>query len=120
MVVGGAGEYRLDYAYQDRRLAVEVHGYAWPHTPEQLTRDLARHRRLTLEGWTVVTFTWADVVYGPDRVAADLAALLASPPIGPGTRADAAPDASSAVSVPSGILFTADTGQPCPVRRPNT
>ena len=79
VVVGPSGEYRLDYAYQERWLAVEVHGYAWHHTPEQLARDLARHRRLTLEGWTVVTFTWADVVYGPDRVAAELAALLNSP-----------------------------------------
>lgn len=62
LVAGPDGEYRLDYAYQDRFLAIELQGYTWHHTPEHLDRDLLRHRQLTLQGWTVVSSrgpTWS-------------------------------------------------------------
>lgn len=82
VVAGPDAEYRLDYAFPDRRLAFEVSGYAWHHSPQQMGRDLARHRRLVLTGWTVVSFTWTDVVERPEQVTADVRALAAtSPPI---------------------------------------
>ena len=80
IIAGPSGRYRLDYGYPQRRLAMEVHGYAWHHTPEQLARDLARHRKLVLDGWTVATYTWVDVTRHPGRVADEVRALLGLSP----------------------------------------
>lgn len=68
-IAGPNGEYRLDYAYQPELVAVELYGFAFHHSPEQLSYDLARQRRLTLEGWTVLVFTWQEVTYDPESVA---------------------------------------------------
>jgi very-short-patch-repair endonuclease len=76
-VAGTAGEYRIDYAYPDRRIMVELYGYASHHSPEQMASDLARQRQLTLEGWTVLIFTWPDVVHHPEAVARELRRALA-------------------------------------------
>ena len=75
-IAGELGEYRIDYAYPPERVAVELHGYASHRTPEQLRADQARQRRLTLQGWTVVVFTWRDVVHNPAMVARDLRQAL--------------------------------------------
>lgn len=73
---GPDGKYRVDYAYVKARLLVELYGYRWHHSPEQLQADLARERTLTLEGWRILVFTWADVMADPARVAADISAAL--------------------------------------------
>lgn len=78
-VAGPNGEYRLDYAYEVRRVAVEVFGYTWHHSPEQMAYDLARQRQLVLGGWTVLIFTWQDVTDDPERVAAELRQALFGP-----------------------------------------
>ena len=75
-VAGPAGEYRIDYAYPAERLAVELYGYASHRGPEQLRKDQARHRRLTIQGWTVLVFTWRDVVNTPALVARDIRQAL--------------------------------------------
>src|SRR5579875_1087348 len=76
LVVGPSGEYRLDYAHSDQRLVIELYGYTWHHSPDQMAADLARQRRLTLEGWTVMVFTWQDVVKQPARVAREIRTAL--------------------------------------------
>jgi hypothetical protein len=73
---GPDGRFRIDYAYAPEKLAVELFGYAWHHSPEQMARDLARQRALVLEGWTVLVFTWQDVRRDPARVAAEIRAAL--------------------------------------------
>jgi hypothetical protein len=73
---GPDGRFRIDYAYAPEKLAVELFGYAWHHSPEQMARDLARQRALVLEGWTVLVFTWQDVKQDPARVAAEIRAAL--------------------------------------------
>lgn len=75
-VVGSDGQYRLDYAYPPESVAVELYGYASHHSPEQLAYDLARQRRLVLQGWTVLIFTWLDVTCEPERVAEQLRQAL--------------------------------------------
>lgn len=75
-VAGPDGEYRIDLAYPEHRLAVELYGYRWHHSRAQMQRDHRRQRRLTLEGWTILVFTWDDVVHEPDRVAAELGRAL--------------------------------------------
>lgn len=76
-VAGPNGEYRIDYVHQPQRVAVELYGYLWHHSPEQMHHDLARQRRLTLEGWTVLVFTWRDVTTDPARVAREIRHALA-------------------------------------------
>jgi very-short-patch-repair endonuclease len=73
---GSDGQFRIDYAYPEQRVAIELYGYAWHHSPDQLTHDLGRQRALTLEGWTVLVFTWHDITTDPGRVAAEIRAAL--------------------------------------------
>ncbi len=62
---GPDGEYRLDYAVPDARIALEVDGYVWHFSPEHKRRDEARRRRLVLDGWRPLIYTWVDVVRQP-------------------------------------------------------
>src|SRR5262249_42096502 len=75
VVWGDQRQYRLDFAYPAIRLAIEVYGYAWHHSPQQLDRDLARQRRLHGEGWTVLAFTWRQILEDPETVAAEIEAM---------------------------------------------
>jgi len=67
---------RIDFAYPDRRLAIELDGFEC-HT-NRFQRDRSRQNGLVLRGWTVLRFTWADVVERPDYVVATLATALAA------------------------------------------
>lgn len=67
---------RVDFAYPGRRIAIEVDGHEVHGTPEAMAADLERQNRLVLEGWTVLRFTWRQVVHQPDRVATAIAAVL--------------------------------------------
>lgn len=66
------GRYRLDFAYPDRRLAIEVDGYAFHSRPAQMQADYQRRNQLVQDGWSLLLFTWADVVYDPQRVVATI------------------------------------------------
>jgi len=69
---GPDGAYRLDFAYPERRLAIEVDGYLWHASPAQMGRDLARRNRLLAAGWRVLVYTWRDIVDHPARVTAEI------------------------------------------------
>jgi very-short-patch-repair endonuclease len=75
---------RVDFAYPALRLGIEVDGFEVHGTPRAMTADHERQRRLVAAGWTIVRFTWHDVVRRPDRVAADLRAVRAAIVPGPG------------------------------------
>ncbi len=62
------GRYRLDFAWASLALAVEVDGYLWHADAAQLGHDHARRVELTAAGWTILTFTWRQVVDDPDTV----------------------------------------------------
>lgn len=68
--VGGRPIGRVDFAYPEARLVVEVDGWSVHSTPTALQRDLARQNALIQAGWTVLRFTWTDVVRRPEAVAA--------------------------------------------------
>ncbi|MBV9661557.1 MAG: DUF559 domain-containing protein [Acidimicrobiales bacterium] len=74
---GADGRYRIDFAFPALRLAIEVYGYGSHHSPGQMQHDHARQRHLVLQGWTVLVFTWRDVVHQPDTVASQILAALA-------------------------------------------
>jgi very-short-patch-repair endonuclease len=60
---------RVDAAYPERKLAVEVDGYRHHSSPDAFQRDRTRQNRLVALGWTVLRFTWDDVVRRPQTVA---------------------------------------------------
>jgi hypothetical protein len=63
------GRYRIDFAYPDLLLAIEVDGYG-PHASRKAFQsDRERQNTLVVRGWTVLRFTWADVVKRPEHVA---------------------------------------------------
>lgn len=63
------GSYEIDFAYPELLLAIEVDGYG-PHSSRRaFQKDRDRQNELVARGWTVLRFTWADVVKRPDHVA---------------------------------------------------
>jgi very-short-patch-repair endonuclease len=56
-------KYRLDFAWVDRKLAVEVDG-AVHRIKGRFKADVERHNLLQLLGWKVLRFTPADVEAG--------------------------------------------------------
>jgi very-short-patch-repair endonuclease len=69
---------RRDFVWPDHRLVIEVDGYAYHSSREDLRRDRRRDRQLTALGWRPARFTYEEVAFEPDLVARDLAALLAA------------------------------------------
>ncbi|MGY1849200.1 hypothetical protein [Blastococcus sp. SYSU DS1021] len=66
---------RVDFAWPDRKVAVEYEGAWHGETRQQVAADRRRLNRLTAAGWTVVFVTAADL-HDPDRLLTRLAALL--------------------------------------------
>jgi very-short-patch-repair endonuclease len=53
--------YRIDLAYPEAMLAIELDGREYHVTRERWNHDLRRQNELELAGWRVLRFTWADV-----------------------------------------------------------
>ena len=66
----------LDFAYVDRRIAIEVDGFEIHGTAPAMSADHDRHNRLVGAGWSVLRFTWYQVVRQPNRVAHRLSDVL--------------------------------------------
>lgn len=64
---------RIDGAYPERKLAIEVDGYEHHSSPDAFQRDRERQNCLVGLGWTVLRFTWHDVVHRPAAVAKQIA-----------------------------------------------
>jgi hypothetical protein len=79
--VDGFARYRLDLAYPDRRLALELDGRQWHSSPEAVRADRIRERRLVALGWRILRFSWDDVFERPDHVVAAIQAALAATPV---------------------------------------
>ena len=75
VVVGGRRR-RLDFAYPALLIAIELDGWAEHLRIEKFRDDRVRANDLTLLGWTVVRFTWHDVIHRPGYVASTLRRLL--------------------------------------------
>jgi hypothetical protein len=68
----------VDFAYPQRRLAIEVDGYAVHGTPRAMAKDFVRQNGLVSYRWHVLRFTWRQVVRTPGAVAATIAAALSA------------------------------------------
>ncbi|MFL6204015.1 MAG: DUF559 domain-containing protein [Acidimicrobiales bacterium] len=60
---------RVDAAVPRLKLAIEIDGYEHHSTPDAFQRDRTRQNELVALGWTVLRFTWADIVNAPEKVA---------------------------------------------------
>jgi very-short-patch-repair endonuclease len=78
VVVDANGNFvgRADFAWPDRKLIVEVDGFEAHSSPAALQHDLDRQNALVALGWTVLRFTWADVVRNPSKVVAALCTAM--------------------------------------------
>jgi very-short-patch-repair endonuclease len=69
--------YRIDAAWPDVMLAVEVDGWETRKTYRAFQSDTDRQNAITLAGWAFIRFTWTDVVRRPAYVAGQIAEALA-------------------------------------------
>lgn len=78
-VVDGSGFAAvLDGAYPDHQIGLEFDGQG-PHSrPEAVFRDRERQNRLLALGWTILRFTWWDVMYGTPNFVGQVRAVLAA------------------------------------------
>jgi very-short-patch-repair endonuclease len=67
---------RLDHAYPFQRVALEYDGRSIHEAPKALYRDRDRQNALSALGWTVLRFTWWDVVKDPTRFIKAVASVL--------------------------------------------
>jgi very-short-patch-repair endonuclease len=68
--------YRADFAIPDCLIVIEIDGYDWHKTREQLTADSRRQRALTAAGWCVVRFTGQEVYEDAVNCAAEVARII--------------------------------------------
>ncbi|MGH3929449.1 MAG: type IV toxin-antitoxin system AbiEi family antitoxin domain-containing protein [Pseudonocardiaceae bacterium] len=68
--------YRIDVAFPAQRVAIEVDGWAWHITPGQFIGDRQRQNAMVNLGWTVLRFTWHDLVGRPEAVLDEIRAAL--------------------------------------------
>ncbi len=69
--------YVIDVAFPGRRLAIEVDGWAWHRDAERCNADLHRQNVLVNAGWTVLRFTWHQLVHEPKLVIRHIRTALA-------------------------------------------
>ncbi len=67
-VRAGGRWYILDVAFPAARLAIEVDGRAFHSDARAFQHDRTRQNDLVAAGWTVLRFTWADLVERPEHV----------------------------------------------------
>jgi very-short-patch-repair endonuclease len=68
LIVGGEAR-RIDFAFPDLKVAIEVDGYAYHREWDAFQDERIRGNALELEGWLVLRFTWEQVIRRPDEVA---------------------------------------------------
>jgi very-short-patch-repair endonuclease len=59
---------RVDYAYPDKKIAIELDGRRFHLTAEAFEADRAKRNRLKLAGWLVLEFTWRMLIDRPESV----------------------------------------------------
>ena len=68
----------LDFALPAHRLAIEVDGRAFHSDRDAFERDRVRQNAITLQGWTVLRFTWEEITQNRERVVRTVRAAVAS------------------------------------------
>jgi len=72
-----AGEGRIDLAYPEARVIVELDGRRWHSRTDSFDIDRERDRAAQLAGWRVFRFTWHHLEANPEEFIATVAQALA-------------------------------------------
>ena len=70
---------RPDLVDRSRRLVLEADSFSWHGSRQALSRDCERYNALVVRGWTVLRFSWEQVMTQPDYVRDCLVALVEGP-----------------------------------------
>jgi len=70
------GPWRIDLAFPERRVAVEVDGWAWHVDAERFRSDRRKQNALVRAGWDPLRFTWHDLDGRPAAVVEEIRATL--------------------------------------------
>lgn len=73
----GAERIRVDFAYPEQRIVIEIDGFAHHGSRASFHADRRRDQLLVAHGWTVLRFTARDLTDDPDYVATVVAETLA-------------------------------------------
>jgi hypothetical protein len=65
-----------DVVFEQARVVLEVDGWEFHSARSAFERDRTRQNRLVGAGWTVLRFTWRDLVRDPDRVVNTIRVVL--------------------------------------------
>ncbi|MFD4184109.1 DUF559 domain-containing protein [Rhodococcus sp. NPDC058514] len=68
--------FEIDVAFPERRVAVEVDGWAWHRDAARFNRDAERQNILVNAGWHVLRFTWHRLTDDPDGVLTEIRTAL--------------------------------------------
>lgn len=71
------GGYEVDFLWREKRVVVEVDGFAFHSSRAAFERDRRRDAELQGRGFTVIRVTWRQLVDEPEAVIARIAAALA-------------------------------------------
>jgi very-short-patch-repair endonuclease len=66
------GPHLIDLAFPTQRVAIEVDGWAWHVDVDRFRTDRRKGNALTRAGWTLLRFTWHDLVTRPGEVVAEI------------------------------------------------
>jgi very-short-patch-repair endonuclease len=72
-----ASGYLVDVAFPAARVGIEVDGWAWHMDAARALADKRRQNALVRAGWTVLRYTWHDLVDRPHGVLAEIAHAVA-------------------------------------------
>jgi uncharacterized protein DUF559 len=70
---------RVDFAWPERRLAVEADGRATHLTHQAFERDRRRDQRVTAAGWRIVRTTWHQIRHAPAELRQTVQTLYRAP-----------------------------------------
>lgn len=75
--------YRLDFAFPNEKVAIELDGHEYHKTPEQRTYDAKRDRTLLKDGWVTVRYTGSEVHKDAESIVAEVHSLWESRQVSP-------------------------------------
>ncbi|HEY3736329.1 MAG TPA: DUF559 domain-containing protein [Jatrophihabitans sp.] len=78
-VLVGGQRFVIDVAFLVQRVAIEIDGFDY-HRRDRFQRDRTKQNALIRAGWTVLRFTWSDIVERPEYVLVTIAELLVASP----------------------------------------
>ena len=73
------GPWRIDLAFPQQKVAVEVDGWAWHVDPARFRADRRKQNALVRAGWDPLRFTWHDLDGRPAEVLAEIRETLRRP-----------------------------------------